>query len=140
MERVTESNQHHAFLTYTEVWWTVFRLSIAGSELHLWLELKAAINRRASSIVWVLPALETKNPKLHSEAKFCIKEKLMRVESKSRIERIMTKEWEILMKMGEGSRGGTQKAQGSAFVSSKATEEGTLKLWNYKSYQLIPAS
>ena len=30
--------------------------------------------------------------------------------------------------MGEGSRGGTQKAQGSAFVSSKATEEGTLKL------------
>lgn len=51
----------------------------------------------------------------------------MRVESKLRIERMMAKEWEILMKMGEGSRGGTsQKAQGGAFISSKTTEEGTL--------------
>lgn len=48
----------------------------------------------------------------------------MRVESKLRIERIITKDGEILLEMEEGHRGGTyQKAQGSALIASKTAKK-----------------
>lgn len=64
-------------------------------------------------VVWVLPTLETKTQISLQRQRSALKRNCFEVESKLRIEIMMAKKWEVLMKVGEESReGSSQKARG----------------------------
>ena len=119
--------QLHAFRAYGKmrcgdhsVWSSRTRVWVAR-----WLELEITINGRLSGVVGVLPTLETKNPKLPSEAKFCLEGKLLRVEI------IMAKEWEVLEnRRGEQRRHTAESSRTyiSLFKNNRKGDSSALKL------------